>query len=34
MMVTYHSRRERQYEHDQQGGNDDTPDSRRVSHCE
>jgi hypothetical protein len=33
MMVTQHSRRERQYQHDQQDGNDDTPDSSRVIHC-
>lgn len=32
MMVPYHSHRDRQYQHDQQDGNDDTPDSRWVMH--
>lgn len=34
MMVTHHSHRERHYQHDQQGGNDDTPDSRGFGHCQ
>lgn len=34
MMMKHHSCRERQYQHDQQGGNDDSPNPRAISHCQ